>query len=71
MKQLKLKSKSDELQVQDSGSAVPNIEELRAQRKARLEINQRVDNLKVSLMRIADHNLDHAVRLLRRWLNEA
>ena len=44
------------------------IEELRAQRKARRETNRRVDELKLNLLRITEHHMDHVVRLIRRWL---
>lgn len=65
MKQLKLKSQTQEVEVRD-----PNLEELRAQRRARREVNQRVEALKVNLLRICEHNVEQAVRLIRRWLKE-
>lgn len=49
----------------------PKLEEMRAQRRARRETNRRVEELKMTLLRITEHHMDHAVRLIRRWLTLA
>ncbi|MBQ7457034.1 MAG: hypothetical protein IJS54_05485 [Desulfovibrio sp.] len=46
-----------------------SLDELRAQHRERVETNRRVEELKLSLLRITEHNMDQAVRLIRRWLN--
>lgn len=69
MKQLKLKAKGRSDDSQDSFNI--NFEELRAQRRARLEMNRRIEALKVSLLRMTDKNMEHAVRLVRRWLAQS
>ena len=45
-----------------------SLEELRAHHRARRESNHRIEDLKVHLMRIAEQHMDHAVRVIRRWL---
>ena len=45
------------------------LDELKAQHKERVETNRRVEELKLSLLRITEHNTDQVVRLIRRWLN--
>ena len=49
-------------------NASPSLEELRAQRRERLETNRRVEDLKLRLLRITEQHMDQAVRLIRRWL---
>ena len=46
------------------------LDELRAMRRARRETNQRIEQLKVTLLRMSEHNIEQAVRLLRRWLRD-
>ncbi len=46
----------------------PSLEELRAQRRERVETNRRVEDLKLRLLRMTEQHMDQAVRLIRRWL---
>ena len=48
----------------------PSLEELRAQRRARVQTNKRVEDLKLRLLRITESHMDQAVRIIRRWLGE-
>ena len=64
MKQLK----PDERRFLPSGAQPPSLEQLRAIKRARKETNQRVDALKLRLLHLTEHHMDHAVRLIRRWL---
>ena len=66
MKQLK----HDERKILPPGAQPPSLEDLRALRRARKETNQRVDALKLRLLHLTEHHMDHAVRLIRRWLVE-
>ncbi|MBQ7617811.1 MAG: flagellar M-ring protein FliF [Desulfovibrio sp.] len=63
------KSKSKDLVLSGQGGVSPlSLDELREQRRARLETNRRIESLKLSLLRSAEQNIDQAVRLIRRWL---
>jgi len=67
MKQLEHKPKS---LVSGGASAPPSLSELRAIRLAQRATNQRVEELKVRLYRLAEHNMEQTVSLIRRWLND-
>ncbi|MBO4369068.1 MAG: flagellar M-ring protein FliF [Desulfovibrio sp.] len=67
MTQLKSNAKGTKLSLAGNVSTT-NLEELRAQHRERMQTNKRVDELKLRLLRITDHHMDQAVRLIRRWL---
>ncbi|MBQ7608462.1 MAG: hypothetical protein IJU76_10925 [Desulfovibrionaceae bacterium] len=45
-----------------------SLDELKAQHRERVESNRRVEELKLSVLRITEHNIDQVVRIIRRWL---
>lgn len=53
------------------GGNGPSLAELRAQRRAQRETNQRVEELKLRVLRFTEQNMEQAVRLIKRWLSEA
>ena len=52
------------------GSADASLAELRAQRRAQRETNQRVEELKLRVLRFTEQHMEQAVRLIKRWLAE-
>ncbi|MBQ9453148.1 MAG: flagellar M-ring protein FliF [Desulfovibrio sp.] len=48
----------------------PELAELRAQRRAQRETNQRIEELKLRVIRFTDQHMEQAVRLIKRWLTE-
>ena len=48
----------------------PRLAELRAQRRAQKETNQRIEELKVRVIRFTEQHMEQAVRLIKRWLKE-
>ncbi len=45
-----------------------SLDELKAQHRERVESNRRVEQLKLSVLRMTEHNVDQVVRIIRRWL---
>ena len=64
----KSKSTSPALRTSQHSVGSLSLEELRAQHRERVETNRRVEELKLSLLRMTEHNIDQVVRLIRRWL---
>ncbi len=64
----KSKSVSPALRSNQRTVGTLSLDELRAQHRERAETNRRVEELKLSLLRMTEHNMDQAVRLIRRWL---
>ena len=62
MKQLKLRD-NDAVSERD-----PNLEELRAQRRARRETNKRIEQLKINILRLVERDIEQCVRILRSWI---
>ncbi|MBO5490199.1 MAG: flagellar M-ring protein FliF [Desulfovibrio sp.] len=48
----------------------PSLAKLRAQRRAQRETNQRVEELKLRVLRFTEQHMEQAVRLIKRWLAE-
>ncbi|MBQ7738085.1 MAG: hypothetical protein IJT59_00300 [Desulfovibrionaceae bacterium] len=65
MKQLKLKEKNNAVSELD-----PSLDELRAMRRARRETNKRIEELKISLLRMCERDIEPAIRILRGWAEE-
>ena len=59
---------SDNRQLPAGGGRVPSLADLKALRLAQRETNQRVEELKLKLFHITEQHMDHAVRLIRRWM---
>ncbi|MCR5562946.1 MAG: flagellar M-ring protein FliF [Desulfovibrio sp.] len=53
---------------QGGRSAPPELAALQAQRLERRKTNQRIADLKLQLLHLTEHHMDHVVRLIRRWL---
>ena len=49
----------------------PTLEELRARRLERREVNKRVDELKTKLFRMTEGHMEQTVRVIRGWLKAA
>lgn len=65
------KSKTTAVAVVAEGGVAPlSLDELKAQRRERLDTNRRIENLKLNLLRMTEQNIDQAVRLIRRWLKD-
>lgn len=70
MKQLKPSSSQTGLSVGQGNGSTPSLAQLKALRLAQKETNQRVEELKLRLFRVTEQHMDHAVRLIKRWLSD-
>lgn len=48
----------------------PSLSELKALRLAQRATNQRVEELKMRVFRLAEQHMEQAVSLLRRWMDD-
>jgi len=53
----------------EGGGRLPSMADLRALRLAQRETNQRVEELKLKLLHVAEQHMDQAVRIIRRWMS--
>ncbi|MEG6503011.1 MULTISPECIES: flagellar M-ring protein FliF [unclassified Desulfovibrio] len=70
MKQLKPSPPRAGLSAGQGGGLTPALAQLKALRLAQRETNQRVEELKLRLVRITEQHMDQAVRLIKRWLSD-